>query len=97
MVDRKVLDRSKITELLADFPAWTFSGSELHFEHTFKDFAEAFSFLTKAALISEKLDHHATIENTYNKVRLSLSTHEAQGATSGVTAVDFNWLKLLYS
>ena len=43
---------------------------------SFKDFISAFSFLSKVALISEKLDHHPEIINVYNKVTIKLSTHD---------------------
>ena len=43
----------------------------------FSNFSEAFAFITKVALVAEKMNHHPTIENTYNKVTLKLSTHDA--------------------
>ncbi len=46
-------------------------------EFKFKNFAEAFAFLTRVAIISEKLNHHAQIENMYNRVTLTLTTHDA--------------------
>jgi len=44
---------------------------------TFKDFKEAFGFMTKVALIAEKMDHHPSWTNVYNKVDFELSTHDA--------------------
>jgi 4a-hydroxytetrahydrobiopterin dehydratase len=44
---------------------------------TFKDFNEAFAFMTRVALIAEKMDHHPTWSNTWNKVEIRLSTHDA--------------------
>jgi len=46
-----------------------------HFE--FKDFIEAFAFLTQVAILAEKQNHHPHISNVYNKVTLSLTTHDA--------------------
>lgn len=46
----------------------------------FKNFVEAFSFLTKVAIVSEKLNHHPEIHNVYNRVTLRLSTHDEGGA-----------------
>lgn len=43
----------------------------------FKDFVEAFSFMTKVALIAEKMEHHPNWSNVYNKVTVELSTHDA--------------------
>jgi 4a-hydroxytetrahydrobiopterin dehydratase len=43
----------------------------------FQDFKEAFGFMTKVALIAEKMDHHPNWSNVYNKVTIELSTHDA--------------------
>src|SRR3974377_351418 len=48
---------------------------------SFKDFNEAFGFMLRAALIAEKLDHHPEWFNVYNKVEVTLSTHDAGGLT----------------
>ncbi len=48
---------------------------------TFKDFNEAFGFMTRAALIAEKLDHHPEWFNVYKTVEVTLSTHDAGGVT----------------
>jgi len=49
---------------------------------TFKDFSEAFGFMARAALMAEKLDHHPEWFNVYNKVEVTLSTHDAGGVTA---------------
>lgn len=56
---------------------WEEKNNELvrHFE--FKNFIEAFAFLSQVALLTEKHDHHAHITNVYNKVSLRFSTHDA--------------------
>ena len=48
---------------------------------TFKDFSEAFGFMARAALMAEKLNHHPEWFNVYNKVEVTLATHEAGGVT----------------
>jgi len=48
---------------------------------TFKDFNEAFGFMARAALIAEKLDHHPEWFNVYNKVEVTLATHDVGGVT----------------
>jgi 4a-hydroxytetrahydrobiopterin dehydratase len=47
----------------------------------FKDFNAAFAFMTRAALLAEKMDHHPEWSNVYNKVEVTLSTHDAGGVT----------------
>ena len=50
-------------------------------ELVFKDFNRAFAFMTQVALAAEKRDHHPEWFNVYNKVRITLSTHDAGGVT----------------
>ena len=50
-------------------------------EFLFKDFNAAFAFMTQVALAAEKRDHHPEWFNVYNKVRITLSTHDAGGVT----------------
>jgi 4a-hydroxytetrahydrobiopterin dehydratase len=47
----------------------------------FKDFNEAFGFMTRAALVAEKMDHHPEWSNVYKTVEVTLSTHDAGGLT----------------
>lgn len=56
---------------------WQEENNTLYRKFQFKDFKEAFAFLTKVAMASEQLDHHPTIKNTWNTVELWLSTHDA--------------------
>jgi 4a-hydroxytetrahydrobiopterin dehydratase len=58
----------------------------------FKDFVEAFSFMTQVALIAEKMDHHPFWTNVYNKVTIELSTHDAGDK---VTAKDHQLAKAI--
>lgn len=56
---------------------WKEENNELVTQLKFKDFIEAFAFMTEIALIAEKMNHHPTWSNTYNKVEIRLSTHDA--------------------
>jgi 4a-hydroxytetrahydrobiopterin dehydratase len=57
--------------------------------YVFKDFNEAFGFMTRAALLAEKLDHHPEWFNVYKTVEVTLSTHDAGGLTElDVTLAD---------
>lgn len=47
----------------------------------FQDFNEAFGFMTRVALLADKMDHHPEWSNVYNKVEVTLSTHDAGGVT----------------
>lgn len=49
---------------------------------TFRDFNEAFGFMTRAALVAEKSDHHPEWRNVYKTVEVVLSTHDADGITA---------------
>lgn len=56
---------------------WLEQNNKLYRSFTFKDFAEAFSFMTQVATLAEQHNHHPTWTNTYNKVEIWLSTHDA--------------------
>lgn len=56
---------------------WQEKKDTLYQKFTFKDFSEAFAFMTRAALAAEKMNHHPTWKNTYNTVEIWLSTHDA--------------------
>jgi 4a-hydroxytetrahydrobiopterin dehydratase len=56
---------------------WKEENNHLKKVFSFKDFSEAFAFMTRVALAAEKMDHHPTWTNTYNKVSIELSTHDA--------------------
>jgi len=61
---------------------WILKGKFIHREILFKDFIEAFSFMTSVAIIAEKLGHHPNWKNVYNKVNIALNTHDADGLTN---------------
>jgi len=56
---------------------WKEENNQLTKTFEFRDFSEAFGFMTRVALIAEKMNHHPTWTNTWNKVSFSLSTHDA--------------------
>ena len=56
---------------------WKEENNSLSATFAFNDFNEAFAFMTRVALIAEKMDHHPTLTNTWNKVEIRLSTHDA--------------------
>jgi 4a-hydroxytetrahydrobiopterin dehydratase len=71
------------TDALGKLSGWTeVSGRDaISKKFVFKDFNQAFGFMTRAALIAEKMDHHPEWFNVYNTVEVTLSTHDAGGVT----------------
>src|ERR1700736_6530094 len=82
MAERLSADARK--QALGGIPGWTEgSGREaIGKTFVFKDFNEAFGFMTRAALVAEKMDHHPEWRNVYKTVEVVLSTHDAGGLTS---------------
>ena len=67
-----------------DIPnGWTMSadGKALEKSFRFKDFSEAFAFLTRVAMHAEKIDHHPEFTNVWNRLDFRLTTHDAGGVT----------------
>ena len=60
-------------------------------EFLFKDFQSAFSWMTKMALVAEKMDHHPEWFNVYNRVNVTLTTHDA----GGITKLDIDLAKVM--
>jgi len=56
---------------------WTEENNSLYKKFEFKNFSEAFAFMTRVAIEAEKADHHPLWTNVYNKVEIWLSTHDA--------------------
>ena len=56
---------------------WEEKNNTLYKKFEFSDFSEAFSFMTRVARAAEKMDHHPTWKNTYNRVEIWLCTHDA--------------------
>ena len=56
---------------------WTNDNNVLYKKFEFKNFSEAFAFMTRVAIEAEKLDHHPKWTNVYNRVEIWLSTHDA--------------------
>lgn len=81
-----------ITKNLADLPkGWALDGKKISRQFQFKDFNEAFAFMTRVAMQAEKMDHHPEWFNVYNKVKVELTTHDA----GGVTEKDFKLARFM--
>ena len=64
---------------LDELSQWSIENGKLHREFIFNDFVDAFGFMTKAAILAEKTNHHPEWFNVYKKVVVDLTTHEAGG------------------
>lgn len=73
------LSGQQIQASVADLADWEIVGSALHRELRFADFSEAWAFLSRVALLAERMNHHPEWNNVYNRVSLKLTTHEADG------------------
>lgn len=77
------LDQAAVQEELLSLDGWELgaAGESILKTFVFKNFVEAFGFMTEAALRAEKLDHHPDWSNSYSKVEVTLTTHAMQGLT----------------
>jgi 4a-hydroxytetrahydrobiopterin dehydratase len=70
-------------ELLAiDLPLWSRDDVRLCREFRFRDFSEAFGFMSRVALASEQLGHHPEWSNVWNRVTITLTTHDTGGLST---------------
>ncbi|MFT4683600.1 MAG: 4a-hydroxytetrahydrobiopterin dehydratase [Urechidicola sp.] len=77
------LNEKEIHERMKEIDiSWVLKSKFIQREMIFKDFVEAFSFMTSVAIIAEKAGHHPNWENIYNKVNIVLNTHDADGLTN---------------
>ena len=77
----RVLPDAEIDAALRALPGWTRRGDAIVATYTFKDFAQAFAFMTKVAAEAERSNHHPDWRNVWSKVEITLSTHDAGGVT----------------
>ena len=77
-----LLQDRELKELIVKIPGWEVNQEYIKREFNFTNFVEAFSFMTKIALISEKYNHHPNLENVYSKVIIKLTTHDLGGITN---------------
>jgi 4a-hydroxytetrahydrobiopterin dehydratase len=75
------LGATRLRAGLARLPRWKARRGMLRREFVFADFSEAFAFMTRVALLAEKADHHPDWSNSWNKVVIELTSHDAGGLT----------------
>jgi 4a-hydroxytetrahydrobiopterin dehydratase len=76
------LSEDELQRRLPQLEGWSLEGGALVRRWTWRDFSEAFAFLTRVALLAERHDHHPDIHNVWNRVELRLTTHDAGGLTA---------------
>lgn len=77
MTERTPLSLDDIADALGSLPGWVHEDDRLAKVFTFGSFREAVSFVVRAAFEAESLDHHPELHNVYNRVTISLTTHDA--------------------
>ena len=77
-----LLKDGELKELTAKIPGWEIKSEYIERVFNFSNFIEAFSFMTKIALICEKYNHHPNWENIYSEVKIKLSSHDLGGITN---------------
>lgn len=90
---RARLDAKAVEAALAGLEGWTLAedGAAIAKRFVFADFSAAFGFMSRAALVAEKLDHHPEWSNVYNRIEVRLTTHSARG----LTALDFEMARAM--
>lgn len=80
---RNLLDGDELKRAVAELSGWSIAADGLSIGRTFefRNFSEAFAFMTRSALAAEKMDHHPDWSNVYKTVRVTLSTHDRGGVT----------------
>ena len=76
------LSADAIETWLHEHPDWALDAGKLHREFVFADFVEAFGFMSRVALVAEKLFHHPEWSNVWNRVSIHLTTHDAGGLSA---------------
>ncbi len=87
MSEHAKLGEEEISRRLRDIHGWSVAQGKLHKEFLFRDFTQAFSFMTGGALIAEGMNHHPEWFNVYNRLVVDLTTHSA----GGISALDFEF------
>ena len=75
------LSNEELEQVLSTLNGWNYENPFIEKKFQFKNHINAFSFITKVALIAEKLNHHPNWSGVYNEVIIKLSSHDAAGIT----------------
>ncbi len=75
------LSDEQVKQYIADLPQWSLNGDSLQRTFRFDDFAGSMAFANRVAALADQMAHHPDIMIRYNKVTLTLTTHDAGGLT----------------
>ena len=81
-MNTKLLEDQDLVSLQKELPQWEVQQSRLRRKWQFKNFVEAFGFMTKVAILAESMNHHPQWSNVYNKVTIELWTHDLGGLSN---------------
>lgn len=73
------MSSEQIEAELKNLDGWELKNEKLHRELKFKNFGQAFGFMTQVAILADRLEHHPEWSNVYSRVTIDLTTHEAAG------------------
>jgi 4a-hydroxytetrahydrobiopterin dehydratase len=79
------LPAAELAKRVEELAQWSLREDKLYCKFVFANFVEAFGFMSRVALLAERMDHHPEWSNVYNRVEIYLTTHDA----GGITARDF--------
>jgi 4a-hydroxytetrahydrobiopterin dehydratase len=84
-----LLTEAERAALTTTLPSWAprDNGKAIHRSLRFKDFSEAWGFMARVALLAEQMGHHPEWSNVWNRVEITLSTHDAGGLTENDVAL----------
>ncbi len=78
----KLLTTEEVKKLKVDLSDWEFKESHIKRTWVFRDFVEAFGFITRVAMLSESMNHHPELINVYSTVSIELKTHDLGGLSN---------------
>lgn len=80
--ERRKLGDDEVRSALSGLPGWSAAERKLHREYEFRDFIQAWGFMSAAALVIQQLDHHPEWSNVYHRVTVDLVTHDLAGIST---------------
>jgi 4a-hydroxytetrahydrobiopterin dehydratase len=81
-MSRKKLNQDDIQQALTDLPGWSVKEGKLHKQYKFNSFAQALGWMVTVGIQADKMDHHPEWSNVYNRVEVSLVTHDMDNSIS---------------